>query len=111
MRQATRPPFFIYWASYALQIHGSEEFNDAPHVDHANAQASFMAMHNHHVRQLLDALKGEGIDYYNVIRDPGEKSGAMVPGLFAVTPLQNYINSHMLMIGNFPHRRSETMPN
>ena len=54
-------PFFIYWASYAQQVSGSKEFKDAPFVDHANAQSSFMAMHNAHVRQLLDTLQQEGI--------------------------------------------------
>ncbi len=240
-------PFFIYWASYAVQIHGSEAFKDAPHVDHANAQASFMAMHNDHVRQLLDTLKQEGIaentlvvwwsdngpmyafwptsgytwlqgakgdlleggvrvpgmawwpgmiepnqdpvdmihvtdlfttaariagatehlpndrvtdgidqtalllngeghgrrnymfhysgdhlgavrrgdfkihlkpahgglpgiDFYNVMRDPGEKRGQLYPGLFAVAPLQDYIKDHMMMIRKYPHRQSETMP-
>ena len=54
-------PFYIYWASYAQQIANSEEFADAPHVDKNNRQSSFMAMHNDHVRQLLDTLKAEGI--------------------------------------------------
>ena len=54
-------PFFVYWASYAQQVHGSEKYKDAPYVDKQNAQASFMAMHNDHVRQLLDTLKTEGI--------------------------------------------------
>ena len=54
-------PFFIYWASYAQQVHGSEKYKDAPYVDKQNAQASFMAMHNDHVRQLLDTLRTEGI--------------------------------------------------
>ena len=54
-------PFFIYWASYAQQISGSEEYKNAPFVDHANAQASFMAMHNSHVARLLDTLKKERI--------------------------------------------------
>ena len=57
----TDKPFFIYWATYAQQIMGSAAFKDAPHVDHANAQGSFMAMHNDHVRQLLETLKSEGI--------------------------------------------------
>lgn len=54
-------PFFIYWPSYAQQVHGSEKFADRPYVDRVNAQASFMAMHNDHVRQLLDTLRSEGI--------------------------------------------------
>ena len=54
-------PFFIYWASFAQQINGSEEYKDAPFVDRANAQSSFMAMHNAHVARLLDTLRKEGI--------------------------------------------------
>jgi arylsulfatase len=55
-------PFFIYWATYTQQISGSNECKNAPHVDHANAHASFMAMHNDHIRQLLDTLRDTGID-------------------------------------------------
>ncbi len=54
-------PFYIYWASYAQQIAPSQEFADADHVDKNNRQASFMAMHNQHVDQLLTTLKAEGI--------------------------------------------------
>lgn len=54
-------PFFIYWASYAQQVSGSQEYKNEPFVDHANAQSSFMAMHNAHIRQLLDTLKDQGI--------------------------------------------------
>ncbi|WP_108861446.1 sulfatase-like hydrolase/transferase [Ruegeria sp. Alg231-54] len=54
-------PFFVYWASYALQLAASQEFSDDPSVDKNNRQASFMALHNKHVRQLLDTLKEEGI--------------------------------------------------
>ncbi|MHC4238541.1 MAG: sulfatase-like hydrolase/transferase, partial [Planctomycetota bacterium] len=241
-------PFFIYWATYTQQICGAEDYQKAPHVDGANAQASMMAQHNTHVRQLLDQLKKEGIaentlvvwwsdngpmyafwptagyswlrgakgscteggvrvpamawwpgmiasdqdptemihlvdlyptaariagavehvpsdrvtdgidqtallllgeghsrrnymfhysggqigalryedykvlmtgpghgglpgmDFYNVRRDPGEKFGAMYPGLYAVTPIQNHLRDHMMMIRKFPHRVSETMP-
>ncbi len=241
-------PFFIYWATYTQQIMGSEAFKDAPHVDHANAQASFMAMHNDHMRQLLDTLKNEGIaentlvvwwsdngpmygfwptagyswlrgakgdvleggvrvpgmawwpgmiepgqdpvdmihlvdlfttaarlagaldkvpsdrvtdgidqtpllvlgeghsrrkymmhyssdviaavryedfkihikpgghgglpqmDFYNVMRDPGEKHGGLYPGLFAITPIQDTVKAHLQLIAKFPHRVSETMP-
>ena len=28
-----------------------------------------------------------GMDFYNVMRDPGEKYGRLYPGLFAVTPV------------------------
>ncbi|WP_170565176.1 sulfatase-like hydrolase/transferase [Ruegeria atlantica] len=54
-------PFYIYWASYALQISASKEFLKAPGVDKNNRQASFMVMHSTHVGRLLDTLKAEGI--------------------------------------------------
>ena len=54
-------PFFIYWASYALQISASQEFLNAPGVDKSNRQASFMVLHNKHVQMLLDTLRREGI--------------------------------------------------
>ncbi len=44
------------------------------------------------------------MDFYNIRRDPGEKYGAFYAGLFAVTPIQNFIGSHMEMIKKFPHR-------
>ncbi len=241
-------PFFIYWATYTQQITGAQDYQDAPYVDRANAQASMMAQHNAHVRRLLNTLKQEGIaentlvvwwsdngpmyafwptagyswlrgekgdvleggvrvpamawwpgmikpnqdptdiihltdlyttaariggamkhvpsdrvtdgidqtallllgedhsrrnyifhysggtigavryrdfkihikpgghgglpnmEFYNVRRDPGEKRGEFYPGLFAVTPLQNTLRSHMIMIRKFPHRVSKTMP-
>ena len=241
-------PFFIYWPTYTQQMTGAQDYQNAPHVDRANAQASMMAQHNVHVRALLDKLREEGIaentlvvwwsdngpmyafwptagyswlqgakgdvseggvrvpamawwpgmiepnqdpvdivhlvdlyttaariggamrrvpsdrvtdgidqtallllgedhsrrnymfhysggqvgavryddfkihilpgghgglpnmEFYNVRRDPGEKRGEMYPGLFAVTPLQNHLKSHMMMIRRFPHRVSETMP-
>ena len=51
-----------------------------------------------------------GMDFYNVVRDPGEKFGQLYPGLFAVSPIQNHVKAHMMMIRKFPHRVSETMP-
>jgi arylsulfatase len=54
-------PFFIYWASYALQITGSKEHQDDPGVDKTNAQASMMVLHNKHVDNILKTLKAEGI--------------------------------------------------
>ncbi len=240
-------PFFIYWATYAQQIHGSRKHMNDPHVDKANAQASIMAMHNVHMKQLFDTLKSEkiaentlvvwisdngpmyafyptsgyswlrgakgdvleggvrvpamawwpgmiepdqtptdilhitdlfttaahladatdkipgdritdgvdqtalfllgeghgrrnmmfhysggtlgairyedfkvhikkahgglpGMDFYNVKRDPGEKYGALYQGLFAVTPIQNSLRQHMMMIQKYPHRISEVTP-
>jgi len=50
------------------------------------------------------------MEVYNVVRDPGEKFGGMYHYLFAVTPLQNLIKSHKLLIQKFPHRVSKTMP-
>ena len=240
-------PFFIYWPTYTQQVTGDPDSLGKPFVDGKNAQASFMSMHNDHVRSILDTLEKEGIaentlvvwfsdngpmygfwptagytwlrgekgkveeggvrvpamawwpgmirpnqdpvdvihvtdlyttaarlggatrfipndrvvdgidqtallllgeghgrrDYmfhysggtlgavrwgqfkvhilqgggslppmevYNVIRDPGEKFGGMYNYLFAVTPLQNLIKSHKLLIQKFPHRVSKTMP-
>ncbi|MGB0258519.1 MAG: sulfatase-like hydrolase/transferase [Coraliomargarita sp.] len=54
-------PFYIYWASYALQITGAQEHQNDPNVDRANAQASMMVLHNKHVQNLMDTLKDEGI--------------------------------------------------
>ena len=58
---STDDPFFIYWASYALQISPSQEFADAPGVDRSNRQASFMVLHNTHMQRLLDKLEELGI--------------------------------------------------
>ncbi|MHC4570875.1 MAG: sulfatase-like hydrolase/transferase [Planctomycetota bacterium] len=236
-------PFFIYWATYNQQITGAPDYQDAPHVDKANAQASMMAQHNAHIRSLLETLEQEGVaentlvvwisdngpmyafwptagyswlrgakgdvleggvrvpamawwpgmiepnqdpvdiihlvdlyttaarlagamkhipndrvtdgidqtallllgeghsrrnymfhysggtigavryedfkihilpgghgglpamEFYNVRRDPGEKRGEMYPGLHAITPLQNHLKGHMMMIRKFPHRQ------
>ncbi len=57
----TDDPFFIYWASYALQITGSKEHQDNPKVDRQNAQASMMVLHNVHVDKLLSKLTDLGI--------------------------------------------------
>jgi arylsulfatase A-like enzyme len=240
-------PFFIYWATYANQLQGSKAHHNDKHVDKTNAQASEMAAHNAHVKQMLDTLKSEGIaentlvvwisdngpmyafyptsgyswlrggkgdvleggvrvpaiawwpgmieanqdpvdilhitdlfttaarlagaldnipndritdgidqtallllgedhgrrntifhysggtlgairyedfkvhlkeghgglpgmDFYNVMRDPGEKFGQLYPGLFAVTPIQTTLKQHMKMIEKFPHRQSEITP-
>jgi arylsulfatase len=240
-------PFFIYWATYTQQLQGSKAHHNDKHVDKINAQASEMAAHNAHMKQMLDTLKSEGIaentlvvwisdngpmyafypnsgyswlkggkgdvteggvrvpamawwpgmiapnqdpvdilnitdlfttaarlggalgnipndritdgidqtallllgeghgrrnymfhysggvlgairyedfkvhiteghgglpgmDFYNVMRDPGEKYGQLYPGLFAVTPIQNHLREHMKMIQKFPHRVSEVTP-
>ena len=238
-------PFFIYWATYTQQICGAKDFQDAPHVDKANAQASFMLQHNMHMKHLIDTLKAEGIaentlvvwisdngpmyafwptsgyswlrggktdvleggvrvpaiawwpgmieanqdpvdfihitdlyttaarlggalgnipndrvtdgidqtallllgeghsrrnymfhysgpeiqairyeqfkilmsgklkgglpemEFYNVMRDPGEKHGAFYGGLFSITPMQNLLRDHIMMIKKFPHRQPE----
>jgi len=236
-------PFFVYWASYALQTSASQEFIDAPGIDRSNRQASFMVLHNKHVQQLLDTLEAEGIaentlvvwwsdngpmyafwptagyswlrgskgdlleggvrvpgmawwpgmiepnqdptdiihvadlfttaarlagatdripddrvtdgihqtslllngeghsrrnymthysggvlgairyenfklhikqakgglpglDFYNIVRDPGEKYGQFYPGLYAVTPMQQFMRGHMGLIQQYPHRQS-----
>jgi len=243
----SKKPFFIYWATYTQQLQGSKAHHNDKHVDKTNAQASEMAAHNAHMKQMLDTLKSEGIaentlvvwisdngpmyafypnsgyswlrggkgdvleggvrvpamawwpgmiapnqdpvdilhitdlfttaariggamkyvpnnqvtdgvdqtallmlgegysrrnymfhysggeigairyedfkihlkeghgglpglDFYNVMRDPGEKYGQLYPGLFAVTPIQMYLRGHMQMIQKFPHRKSEVTP-
>ncbi len=240
-KSKTDKPFFIYWASYALQITGSKEHQNGPGVDKQNAQASMMVLHNKHVQNLMDKLRqleiaentlvvwysdngpmyafyptsgytllrggkgsvleggvrvpamawwpgmiapdqdpddmihvtdlyttaariagvmdkiqsdrvtdgidqtalfllGEdhgrrnyttyysgselaairyenfkihikpghgglpGMDFYNIKRDPGEKYGKLYPGLFAVAPIQMFLQKHMGMIQKFPHR-------
>ncbi len=45
-----------------------------------------------------------GMEFYNIRRDPGEKYGALYAGLFAVTPIQRFLQSHQEMIKKFPHR-------
>ena len=45
--------------------------------------------------------------FYNIMRDPGEKYGALYGGLFAVTPIQQTMRSHMGRIAQFPHRPPE----
>ncbi len=60
-KNSTDRPFFIYWATYTQQVTGAEAFQDAPHVDRVNAQASMMAQHNDHIRRLRETLETEGI--------------------------------------------------
>jgi arylsulfatase len=60
-KSKSEKPFFIYWASYALQITGSKEHQNDPGVDKVNAQASMMVLHNKHVDNVLKALEEEGI--------------------------------------------------
>jgi arylsulfatase A-like enzyme len=240
-------PFFIYWATYTQRLQGSKAHYRDKYVDKVNAQASMMAAHNAHIRELLDTLEAHGIagntlvvwisdngpmyafypnagyswlrggkgdvleggvrvpamawwpgmiapnqdpvdilhitdlfttaarlagaldripsdrvtdgvdqtpllllgeghgrremmfhysggvlgavryrdfkvhikaahgglpgmDFYNVMRDPGEKFGELYPGLFAVTPIQMALREHMRLIQKFPHRVSETTP-
>ncbi len=50
------------------------------------------------------------IEFYNLMRDPGEKFGELYPGLFAVTPIQITLREHVHLIQKFPHRVSETTP-
>ena len=51
------------------------------------------------------------MEFYNVRRDPGEKYGAFYAGLFGITPMQRFLESHMAMIKKFPHRDpSESKP-
>ena len=66
-KSKTDKPFFIYWATFCQQICGASKFQDKPHVDRANAQASFMLQHNDHMRQLFDTLRKEGIEENTLI--------------------------------------------
>ena len=61
-----------------------------------------------HLKQAHGGLPG--MDFYNVMRDPGEKSGQLYPGLFAVTPIQIALRKHMRLIEKLPHRVSEVTP-
>ncbi len=45
------------------------------------------------------------MEVYNIARDPKETHGAMYNFLWAVTPTDNIIKSHMKMIKKFPHRK------
>ncbi len=47
------------------------------------------------------------MEFYNVLRDPGEKHGAFYGGLFSITPMQDLLRDHLMMIKKFPHRQSE----
>jgi arylsulfatase len=60
-KSPSEQPFFIYWATYTQQITGAQAYQNSPGVDKANAQASMMAQHNEHMKQLLDTLQQEGI--------------------------------------------------
>ena len=40
---------------------------------------------------------------YNIVRDPGEKYGALYPFLWFIQPLNDLIRDHMDMIRLFPH--------
>jgi arylsulfatase len=54
-------PFFIYWATYTQQLAGSKAHHNDKYVDKVNPQASMMAAHNAHVKQLRDTLTAQGI--------------------------------------------------
>jgi arylsulfatase len=54
-------PFFIYWATYTQQLQGSKAHHNDKYVDKVNAQASGMAAHNAHIKQLRNTLSEEGI--------------------------------------------------
>ena len=47
------------------------------------------------------------MEFYNVMRDPEEKFGAIYQGLLAVTPIQNALRQHMKMMQKYSHRVSE----
>ena len=43
------------------------------------------------------------MDFYNIMRDPGEKFGQLYTGLFAVTPIQITLRDHIRLIQMYPH--------
>lgn len=45
------------------------------------------------------------MEVYNILRDPGEKHGAMYNHLWAVVPFQQLIGKHKAKIKQFPHRK------
>jgi arylsulfatase A-like enzyme len=47
-------------------------------------------------------------ELYNLIRDPGEKFGAMYNHLWAIVPFQRLVGSHKKMIRKFPNRKIES---
>lgn len=49
-----------------------------------------------------------GMDFYNVKRDPGERYGALYPGLWVVQPMQQLLGMHMGRVQKFPHRAPTT---
>ena len=53
-----------------------------------------------HIKESQGGLPG--MDFYNVMRDPVEKYGALYPGLFAVTPIQITLGEHIFII-HYPH--------
>ena len=55
-------PFFIYWASNAVQLmYSPKETRFDPGVDSANNNAAILARHDKAVRRVLDTLEEEGI--------------------------------------------------
>jgi len=54
-------PFFIYWPTFTQQVAGVAEYQTKPYVDSRNSQASFMARHNDHMKNIFDTLKTAGI--------------------------------------------------
>jgi arylsulfatase A-like enzyme len=44
-------------------------------------------------------------EMYNLLRDPGEKFGAMYSQLWAIVPFQRMVGSHMKTIKKNPHRK------
>ncbi|NKB35727.1 MAG: sulfatase-like hydrolase/transferase [Gammaproteobacteria bacterium] len=44
-------------------------------------------------------------ELYNLIRDPGEKYGAMYNHLWAIVPFQRMVGAHMKLIKEKPHRK------
>ena len=54
--------------------------------------------------------RGPPVEVYNIMRDPGEKHGKLYSYSFTVTPFQNLVKNHKLMIRKYPHRVSRITP-
>jgi arylsulfatase len=48
-----------------------------------------------------------GTEFHNVRHDPSEKYGQRYLGLLVVTPAQNTLRDHMILIWVFPSRQAE----
>ncbi|MDJ0992343.1 MAG: sulfatase-like hydrolase/transferase [Dinoroseobacter sp.] len=84
--------------------HGRRQF-----MAHYSGDVLGAFRYNNHKIHISEAKGGlPGMDFYNVRRDPGEKYGALYPGLWAVQPMQQLLGQHMGRVQQFPHRAPMT---